>query len=116
MITIRPASRADIVEFYGEMLNESMRARVADLNGKVVGIIGLVYKDYPTLVSTLTPELRPYRKTILKEAKRFLSEIHQTAYAVACPKEKTSQRLLEHLGFEFIRDTTEGRLYRWQTQ
>lgn len=107
--------------WYGDELpRQSMRALVADLDGEIIGIAGLVYHDDQMLAfSSIKDEMRRYPVTIMKAAKRFADIINKhgrNVVAVASCGEKNSDEFLSRVGFEFIGETRDGRLYKWRIQ
>lgn len=111
---IRPATRADLEQFYEGRIPVSMRAHVLDVGGKILGVGGLYFESgYTVAFSHITDELRAHRKWIVKGARylqRLIEQEPGTVLAVASPKEKTSEHLLQRLGFEQARQTPNGML------
>ena len=113
---LRNATVDDYEAFYGERPKHSIRALVAELDGKVVGIGGILYSTPILAFSEMREELRGYPLFIMKSAKKLakmMDKYGQYAIAVACPNEKNSQKLLEHLGFTKISSTDEQEVYQW---
>ena len=105
---IRDATRKDLLSFYGKLPSESVRARVAELDGEIIGIIGISYGQVPLFFSDIKPEMRSFKMTIVREAKKFMETLKnhgQGAYAQACPDESLSERLIEMLGFTYVYET-----------
>lgn len=116
---IRTATAADLDEFYGDdRPSASMRAIVVELDGKVAGVAGISYHgDQMTAFSKMHDVLKAYPVTIMKAAKRFtdiLNKHGRNVFAIAACYEKGSDRFLQHVGFTFIGETSEGRVYQWQ--
>lgn len=112
----RPATGADVYEFYGESPPpKAMRAWVAELDGRIVGIGGLYYgPNGVCLFSEMKDELRPYKKFIVQSA-RFLVELARPLQAavVADANIAGSERLLERLGLLPAFDVEYGKVFRW---
>ncbi len=111
---IRPATRADLEQFYDGHVPVSMRAHVLELDGRVLGIGGL-YDDngYVIAFSVMRDELRAHRRWIAKGVRYLQRVIEQEpgkVLALASPVEKTSRGLLAKMGFEYVRDTELGAL------
>lgn len=92
-----------MVEFYGRLPSETMRAVVVTLDGAVVAIMGLALGRYASrLFSEFKPEFEPYLRTMtvlraIKAGLRLLDEHAGRVYAVAQHDE--GARLLTRLGF-----------------
>jgi hypothetical protein len=97
-----------------------MRVLVVDLEGELLGIAGLVYHPGQMLAfSSMKDEMRRYPVTIMKVAKRMAQMIERhgrSVVAVASNTAKNSDAFLQRVGFEFIGETSDGRVYRWQTR
>ncbi len=114
MIKVRPATSADILAYYGEPCRYTMHAVVIEKAGQVVGIIGVVTKDFrKILFSEYTPELgddiRSFavRRAAIQMAKLAIS----SKLPVFSVKEPDSD-VLDRLGFERVH----GDLYTWAGQ
>jgi len=103
----------------GEVIRRSGRAIAATLDGRTIGIAGY-YLDRGRVVvySTITPELRQFRRTIVQGARIVMGmalSVEAPIDALAEPDTSGSETLLEHFGFEPV----EGRTYRrppWRRQ
>lgn len=118
---IRTATAADLDEFYGdERPSASMRAIVVEIDGKVAGVAGISYHgDIMTAFSKMDDSLRKYPVTIMKAARRFtdiLNKHGRNVFAISACYEKGSDRFLERVGFTFVGETSEGRVYQWREQ
>jgi hypothetical protein len=112
---IRPATKADLKAFKGELPKGSLRCLVADLDGRILGVGGLCYSAGTISVfSIMRDEMKPYRRTILK-ASRLLAEMARecSATAIADDKHKNSRRLLTRLGFVSFGPTQYGEVFGW---
>ena len=115
---IRTATLEDLNQFYGDARpSASMRAIVVDIDGKIAGVAGLSYHDgQMTAFSKMDDMLRDYPVTIMKAGKRFirLIESHgRNVMAIASVDEPGSDRFLERLGFTFVGEIEQGRVYQW---
>lgn len=115
---IVPASQRHLEEL-GEHPKGSGRAFAALHEGRVLGVAGYYgLRDQLVLYSKVLPELRAWRKTIVRGARMALGaalRLRAPIVAVADPEIPGSARLLEGLGFEQI----EGALYcrpSWPSQ
>jgi hypothetical protein len=111
---LRPATAADVAMFYPGG-GHSMRAIVAELDGRVIGLAGLVFRGgQVTVVSALRPEMLAYRKTIMRGARIVAGWARQAnAPALADPDYPNSAKLLARLGFTDMGDTAQGRIFGW---
>jgi hypothetical protein len=101
---IRPATEADLDDFYGHRPAQTVRALVAMLDDRPIGITGIAYprggSAEPYLFSDWTPELRRRPKTLVKGARSMLRNFAVPGLrAVAAPDEPGAPRLLRRLGF-----------------
>jgi hypothetical protein len=114
-ISTRRANAQDIRDYYGDAPRETIRAYVADINGSIVGIVGIFRsKDSGIFFSEFKPELQPYLKsiTIMRTIKKALSlcdEYRGPVFALADNAE--SCRLMNRLGFTHLH----GAWYGWLT-
>ena len=112
-IVTRPATKADIDAYYGGIRHGTLRAMVAEMDGRIVGIVGLVREpDAGKFFSEFAPELEPYLGSIrimraVKQAMQYVFEYQGPVIAISeGPK---SVKLLTKLGFEHL----EGELWAW---
>jgi hypothetical protein len=113
--TVRHATAADFTALYGTALQRTIHAEVAELDGVVVGIAGIMYGlDRPLLFAKLLPALRPHKRFVLICARHLAKRAkeHQ-AVAVADPGELLSCKLLAKLGAHKIGECAEGEVYAW---
>lgn len=115
MIEVRPATFEDVTEFYGSPPKQSMKGLVVVLDGKPVGIGGLVFSEKSVgFFSVVRPELKPYKMTIYKTARK-LAEMAKgcSALAVADPDEPNSKQFLTRLGLIPVAETKFGEVFGW---
>lgn len=97
----------------GETLKRGGRAIAAILDGKTIGVAGYYLERGRVIVfSTITPELRLHRRTIIRGAwivMGMAGRIKAPAHALADAEAKGSDTLLEHFGFEKIEGGIYGR-------
>ncbi len=115
-IEIRPATAGDFEAMYGHPPERTVYAFVGDAAGEIVGIGG-VYLDPggPIGFLNVTERAKPYKLTLLREAKRFMKE-HAGPMPVRAIRDKNNKlagRFLLALGFRYMRSTSEGELYEW---
>lgn len=116
MLSVRHATQADFHLLYGEAPARTIRAEVAELDGVPVAIAGIAYGgERPLLFSRILPALRPHKRFIVRQARRF-AEIARKAHAVAVAdcQNPTSAKLLTHCGLHKVADSTHGEVYGWQ--
>ena len=99
--------------FYGEPAQGTMRAMVAEMDGKIVGIIGIVREpQWGKFFSDFKPELQAHLKSItimraIKQALRFCDEYRGPVLAVA--EDAEGCRIMNRLGFTHLH----GGWYGW---
>ena len=115
-LTLRPASRADLVAYFGEDKYPTVKALAGVLDGDIVGVAGLASRaGIIVAFCDVRPEARAFRITIGRAAQRFMAEAakrHKFIFAEADENEPGARRWLQSLGFEQI----DGALYRWQAR
>ena len=95
-----------------------MKVLVAELDGKIVGLGGLIFQGRMVgAFSVIRDELRPYKKTIYRGA-LMLAEMAKGcgAVALADKDEPHSKELLQRLGFASLGETQFGEMFGWQQQ
>lgn len=117
-ISTRPLTASDLEG--RDLFGKSVRGVVAERDGEILGMMGVLYGTPLQAFSEIDDGLREYPKLILKTAKQFrhlVERCRADVYAVANENERNSDRLLKHVGFEYYRTDSDGkRVYRWQTQ
>lgn len=119
VIKIKHATAADVDAFYGSRPHQTVRALVACLDEKPVGIIGLARENgCSKIFSEYSPELKDKLKcmAILRAIKTVLGWARYSSLpviAVAQPEESDSPRVLERLGFSFYGPGPMGDVYLW---
>lgn len=90
-----------------------MRADIAEMDGEVVGIIGIVRdRDYGKFFADFRPELKPFLKSItimraIKGSLRFCDEYRGPVLALA--EDGEGCRIMHRLGFTHLH----GAWYGW---
>lgn len=115
---IVPANKGHFDDL-GETLQRGGRAIAAVMDGSTIGVAGY-YLDNGRLIvfSTITPELRKFKRTIVRGAKIVMGmtlNIHAPAHALAESETKGSETLLRHFGFERMEGNLFGRA-SWRRQ
>lgn len=124
MLEVRQATAADVIEWYEGYPPATLRAWVAVLDGKVVGIAGVAYgglsksRFVPEAFSEFKPELEPHLRSapVQRAIRRVVKMIRATRpgpIAYASPKHEGSQELLKRLGFRRIGSCEQGEVYQW---
>lgn len=94
----------------GEAVKHGGRAIAAVLDGRTIGVAGY-YLDKGRVVvySTITPELRPHKRTIIRGAMIIIGMIDRMGLPVQALAGdiEGADRLLEYIGFDHL----EGRIY-----
>ena len=111
-ILIRQATAEDIRCYYGSVPG-TMRAMVAEMDGELVGLIGVIRATtHGRFFCDFKPELQPYLQSIkimraVKAAHRFCDEYRGPIVAVA--EHAEGCRILNRLGWTHL----DGVLYAW---
>ena len=102
----RVATRADIHEYYGQLPAKSVRARVLEVDGRIVGVAGYYIEGSCAVVFSDAKEDIP-KMTVWREAKAMMQSIRLRGVCTAC---EGSGPFLERLGWKHM---GEG-VYEWQ--
>lgn len=119
-LIVRPATREDIDAFSDMTDKPTIRAYVAEMDGKVIAIAGAARaKGRWYAFADLPDEIRPYKMTIMRNAKRFIDDLRRQGvmflYAQPDPNEPKAIAWLSSLGFE-PDPRSGGILYRWSAK
>ena len=112
-VITRFARASDLERFYGRKLPGTVRAYIAELDGEVAGVIGVIREyNYGKFFADFKPELEPFLKSVtimrtIKAALRFCDEYRGPVISVA--EHAEGCRILTRLGFDHL----EGRYYAW---
>ena len=91
---------------------KSMRAIVIEIDGKVMGITGVIHTSPLQCFGEFGDDLRVRPKALVRFAnalKPILNSYESAIYCVADEQIEASGRFLEYIGFE----KTDGDLYKW---
>jgi len=113
---VRPARKDDVIAFRGQPYKESFKGIVAEMDGRVLAIAGVLHTQPLQAFSSIEQEIKNHPKTVvvmIKKMKEILSTYGDSPiFATANPNEQTAPGLLKHAGFEYYQ---EG-VYRWVIQ
>jgi predicted transcriptional regulator len=113
-ILLRSAQRADVIAFRGEPFDQSFRGIVADKEGEIIAIAGVLHTDHLQAFSSIKEPMRKSPKSLILGARIFreiLNSYGREIYAFASEKENNSAVFLEYIGFKHYH----GRIYLWPT-
>ena len=118
--TIREATHADVAAFFKkrDLDAPTFRGWVGELDGRVIGIGGLARLGNGRWFAflDLADEARPFKMTLMRQAKRTLEEARQMGiryvYAEMNTAERNAEEWLTRLGFEL--DPRSQYLFRFQ--
>ena len=112
-ITTRLARSDDIIEYFGVPQRGTIQAYVAEMDGMIVGVLGVVGEHgYGKYFCDFKPELQPYLRsiTIMRAIKQSMDLVHQyRGPLVSVAEHAEGCRLLNRLGFTHL----QGALYGW---
>lgn len=119
--TIRPLTAADIPHVLPPDTSGTVRGFVAELDGKIVGSMGVLHGDVPLAFSTMSDEMRKYPKLVVRAIKmlrEMLAKHYTFVMAMASNTEDSTHRVLERVGFRpYLKATEDHRgIYTWQIQ
>ena len=119
MITTRPATADDVRRYYPDV-TASFRAWVAEINGVVRGILGIVLsRPAACIFSTVDDELKPHLGTVaigrlIMKLKDWVMRSRVPVYAIAEPGLDTAPVLLTRLGFSPLGVIDGDNVYEWR--
>lgn len=123
-IFVRPATAADLREYYGGDPPATVQAFAALLDGKVMGIMGIAYgglskaRPVPEVFSESRSEFAPYRRSMpvlrgIKRLQRLILRTRPRPIAIADAFYPQSEELLQRLGAVRIGRCEQGEVYQW---
>ena len=117
----RWATAQDVELYFGKAPEQSQRAKIGLLDGKVVALWALVLtKTGVGLISDIRPEMKHLKVTIQRTAKNFMKEVadlgYDEVYALADPDIPGSAKWIRSLGFRFAYKTDDGEVWLWQSR
>jgi hypothetical protein len=123
-VEIRRATMKDILRWYEETGQEypgwSMRAYVAEHEGRLMGLAGVYYQGkgaMPVAFSDVLPEFAAsHKKTLVKAARMVMQLVEDRGYqTLALCKTEGGRKFCEKLGFTAAREVAgEGSVMIWQ--
>ena len=117
-VTSRPATIEDIKSFYNiETLPYSIKALVFFLDGELSGIGGVRFQHgHYVVFSDILENVKVPRATILRCAHMIMDmakQTHKELYAVKHESLVSAKRLLQSLGFNYLKPSEDGDVYLW---
>jgi hypothetical protein len=116
-VVIRPATRADIDDWYGGEYKRSCRAWVIERGGRPACVAGYSFEDgYVLMFSDIRDPEAP-KTAIWRGARLVIDHVKRAGLpllALADPEIQGSGRFLERLGFILQQSTEHGDIYQWQ--
>lgn len=110
---MRTANEGDLEYFTNQSFRASYRARVVvNSDGIPVGMVGVIHTNPLQAFSFSTEELLRRPAYIARLARALREEILVLYSSPVFAVTEASDRLLVHSGFEYLRTTSQGRLYR----
>lgn len=119
-VTFRPATRDDVAALQGDApLPWRVQAIAGEVDGRVIGVGGLVFRPDGVWASILlTEEARRYKLAMHRAARMTLAMAERagirTLYAAAEPGRPGADAWLERLGFKRLGDEQGGDLFVWR--
>lgn len=117
MVSLRPATAADIVAVYGKPLNVSTYGITGTEGGQVLGVGAIFPSDGCWLIvcnlrAPVRSGIMKYSKALLRAARQLqalAARHHMPMRAVLDPQQPRAAALLEHLGFRHL----DKDVYEW---
>jgi N-acetylglutamate synthase-like GNAT family acetyltransferase len=118
-MNFRPATLDDLIAFNGKKPATTMRAFVAEHEGKVLAVGGMHYTGGSLFAfSELSDEMRSHRKSILRAARYVIEKakaMNLPVFAICSKSEPSAPAFLARLGFGYVSTTEAGDLYRLES-
>jgi len=116
VIELRDATAADWEEYFESPPPGTFRGVVGKLDGKIVGIGGVVYENgNPRAFMDLTAEGAKHPRDIIRATRMMEKKMeakHHIVFAIASDDER-APGFLKHFGFEYLGSTKNGATYQW---
>lgn len=117
-VEIRPARPDDLPAFAVETKSRTIRAVVATVDGRPMGIAGVAYHPRNIIAfSEMHEELRPYLAAIVamrRAASRIFAGVAGPVVAVKDASIPGSDAFLAWCGFSHLNSGPEGEVYIWK--
>lgn len=115
-VKLFPATERDIIEFTGERPKKTVRAFVAKVGNRIVGIGGFTYYDTQAVAFlNVSEEGRKYPVLMIKLCKKVIAEF-KGPYLLCAIRDKgepNSAKFLERIGFKFSQEHQGQEIFRW---
>lgn len=106
---VRLATRKDFLDFYGRLPPQTTRAKVWEVDGEPVAIVGwTIATGVPMVYSDVVEGLEVPKMTIWREAKKIMQEIPDSV----CYSKGNSGEFLKRLGWT---ETEIEGMYEWRS-
>lgn len=112
MIIVRPATAADLLEFYGRMPPVTVKAVVAVKDGKIECVAGVTLEKDMTIAFSDMKAEGANKFEIFRTAKKmanWMKNLHPMVIDV--PENRASIKLLEMVGFVKLKQENEMTVY-----
>ena len=113
---IRPTTAADIEEFAGGQLSDTIRAYSIEHEGEVLAMAGIRHSPTKTCFGDIKPEIKKSPRMLVRLARKVtgLMELYdEPVYAIADEDEPTAVNFLLHAGFEYLGKNEQGEVFIW---
>ena len=107
----RLATTADLLTFYGRLPPYSVRARVLEIDGELLGVAGYHITNGMAVMFSDWKEGIP-AITVWREAVAMMKEIKMPAICVATDQ---SGKFLKRLGWQYAGPSDDGDVYSWHS-
>ena len=109
-IIVRAATPADVRDYFGQNSPQTVRAKVLEADGEVMGIAGYYLSGGVAIVFSDNKPGIP-KMTIWRQSVALMNSLTIPALCVAS---EGSERFLERLGWARVGPTDAGVIYQWQ--
>lgn len=117
-VELRDATKEDYVEYFGLPPANNFRGVVATIDGRIIGIGGIIYENVPKAFMDYHDESAGHKKAMVRGAHLVFDKMRETCnmcYAVA-GNDNTAANFLLHFGFEFSHYAEDGAIFKWRLQ
>ncbi len=117
-VEFRDATALDYKNYFGKPPANNFRGVVATIDGRIIGIGGIIYENVPKAFMDYLDEAAGYKKAMVRGAHLVFNRMRETCkmcYAVADDDNK-AEIFLFHFGFEFSHYAKDGAIFKWRMQ
>ena len=110
---IRGLTKEDVVKMYGKPFEQATYGIASEIDGELIGVCGVLHTIPMQAYSTLTDKILKNKRELIHGI-RWFRKILEKYQSDVVAIEKGDPMFLKHVGFEFVCESEQGDVYRWQ--